>query len=414
MLEASKTAPVAMLKMNPQRLVSSFLEHHRRKTSYNGDSDIVHTAEHEIPTNDKVLLLVSRTLNDKSSLPGHVYRYLIEAFEDRCRLRQAILESYNSIQAMSPRARRDDAHAVIKHVTATLLEIRPEFGASAQLTELTATAVEGLVFGRLYHAVFEEIVQETKEQDEVLLTKIQTLQQEQLDDDEKSAAQPSLTSYMLSDMLISQPALTSLRMLPNAHSAVDKLHYCVRFLELISEQQLDSNVSADSLLKMVCQHLILHMMLQQQQSNNTKNNTLVAPGMNAQVAFLEEFARDEQLLRGREGYALVTLQASLHFLNMSTISDLKHEIFGQDDDDDVDVEVEDDKTVEIEDEKDDWTGHGVEDDDNNNNDDSKDSNYMVEDDNKNAIEESNYMVVESSKEDVRPILKPQQEQHKNY
>jgi hypothetical protein len=36
------------------------------------------------------------------------------------------------------------------------------------------------------------------------------------------------------------------------------------------------------------------------------------------------------LLRGREGYALVTLQASLHFLNMSR--DMENDIFGQDDD----------------------------------------------------------------------------------
>lgn len=38
-----------------------------------------------------------------------------------------------------------------------------------------------------------------------------------------------------------------------------------------------------------------------------------------------EFARDEQLLRGREGYALVTLQAALHYLNSS--NDFKSDIF---------------------------------------------------------------------------------------
>ena len=53
-------------------------------------------------------------------------------------------------------------------------------------------------------------------------------------------------------------------------------------------------------------------------------------GINAQIAFLEEFARDETLLRGREGYALVTLQASLHFLNAS--EDFMTDIFDQEDD----------------------------------------------------------------------------------
>ncbi len=51
------------------------------------------------------------------------------------------------------------------------------------------------------------------------------------------------------------------------------------------------------------------------------------PNLNAEVAFLEEFARDEQLLRGREGYALVTLQASTHFLNLS--DNLGDDIFAE-------------------------------------------------------------------------------------
>ena len=40
-----------------------------------------------------------------------------------------------------------------------------------------------------------------------------------------------------------------------------------------------------------------------------------------------EFARDEQLLRGKEGYSLVTLQAALHYLNSS--NDFEQDIFGQ-------------------------------------------------------------------------------------
>ena len=63
-------------------------------------------------------------------------------------------------------------------------------------------------------------------------------------------------------------------------------------------------MGADSLLKMVCQHILV--------------SNIHDLGINSQIAFLEEFARDEQLLRGREGYALVTLQASLHFLNCSS------------------------------------------------------------------------------------------------
>jgi hypothetical protein len=51
---------------------------------------------------------------------------------------------------------------------------------------------------------------------------------------------------------------------------------------------------------MVCQHLIVAKV----------------PNLNAEISFLQEFAHDDQLLRGKEGYALVTLQASLHFMNV--------------------------------------------------------------------------------------------------
>ena len=41
------------------------------------------------------------------------------------------------------------------------------------------------------------------------------------------------------------------------------------------------------------------------------------PNLNAECIFLEEFARDQQLLQGKEGYALVIMQATLGFLNAS-------------------------------------------------------------------------------------------------
>jgi len=244
-------------------------------------------------------LLVNRILNDKASLPGHVYRSLIQTFKDRLEERKVLLEKKASVTAVSPRARRDDAHAVIKHVTGTLLEVRPGLGSTPAFTESTATAVESLVFGQLYELVFEEIVAETSERDATLMDKIGSFEEERKEDD---------------DNLISTLAIDALGILPEAHSAVDKLHYCVRFLELVSEHFSDGTIGADSLLKLVCQHIVKARLAH----------------MNAEVAFLEEFARDEQLLRGREGYALVTLQASLHFLNMS--SDFEKDIFAQDDD----------------------------------------------------------------------------------
>lgn len=300
---------------------SNTVKHER----YERELDIVTTDEIEIPTGDKVLLLVSRILNNKESVPGYVYRQLIEKVRERAsdrgplsdivkahvKLTDKDEDEINESSTELIRARRQDAHAVIKYVSATLLELRPGFAASPSITEYTATAVEALVFGEIYDLVMEEIEAEVDEKENELLEKVATF--------EESCRHGEDSSLDYKNH-ISEKALEALHNLPEAHSAADKLRYCVAFLEKISEFfSADTNngakpMGADSLLKLVCQHIIAAKVF----------------GMNAQVAFLDEFARDEQLLRGKEGYALVTLQASLHFLNAS--SDFHSDIFEQEDD----------------------------------------------------------------------------------
>lgn len=296
-----------------------------KKQRYQRDSDIVQTAEFELQTEEKVFLLVSRILNDKLSLPGHVYRALIKEHNRRAQERKleyistAIEEMEAKVQdcnldkqaekeylatATSIRFRRLDTHAVIKHVTATLLDVRPGFASSPTITEMSATAVEGLVFGELYDSVFEEILEETRHVDEALAEKLS-----------RFANGKKNELVVLDD--ISKKALKTLTQIPEAHAPVEKLSFCVSFLEHLSDHCSAPNkkaMGADSLLKMVCLHLVVANV----------------PHMNAEVAFLEEFARDERLLQGKEGYALVTLQASLHFLNAS--NDFENDIFFVDDD----------------------------------------------------------------------------------
>jgi len=337
----SNTGIVNMLIPNESRAA--------KRERYEREVDIIETGEDELAIADKVLLLASRILSNKESLPGHVYRKLIEAFRCRCResnlrdlkIHEKKEQTVDSLSADSSTSknhssssieededqnedklpsrthqRRRDAHAVIKYVTTSLLLTRPGFGYSSSLTEKTATAVESLVFGEIYDLVIEEIEMEYENQDDLLLDKIANFErrQGQKVDSMKASDDPRF-GYK---SCISEAALGALQCLPQAHSAVDKLRYCVVFLEQISETFSESNVKsvmgADSLLKMVCQHILLAK----------------AIGINSQIAFLEEFARDEQLLRGREGYALVTLQASLHFLNAS--EDFENDIFNDDQD----------------------------------------------------------------------------------
>jgi Vacuolar sorting protein 9 (VPS9) domain len=295
-IEARKSAPQKNLADHIPFMSSMDQTSHRRRKS---DADIIMADEDEIPTTDKVLLLASRLLNDKTSLPGYVYRHFIQTFRDRCE---------KTDTRDSPRMRRDDVHAIIKYVTATLLETRPGFGASPALTELTATAVESLVFGELYSLVYEEIAAEVGERDQKLLQKL-------------AASMPITHDETKEALDTTVKAIESLVMLSSYRTPVDKLTSCVQFLEHISshfaqtieEKNRSAALCADSLLKMVCHHIVAARM----------------ENLNAEVSFLEEFARDEQLLRGKEGYALVTLQASLHFLNMS--EDIEQDIFGQDD-----------------------------------------------------------------------------------
>jgi len=289
-----------------------------RVDRYQRDVDIVTTNEEELATDEKVLLLASRILNDKLSLPGHVFRELIAECWRRDTVRQAEdgvsvsveVHSESTVTTelrSSDRCRRQDVHAVIIHVTATLLEVRPAFSASATVTDMTATAVEGLVFGELYKMVFEEIMEETRSTDEALITKFMAF-------DKIHPTGPDWDD-------ISFLALASLAEVPQCQTPVDKLHFFVLFLEHISTHFLEAskkrsngssssnNIGADSLLRIVCEHLLVAKV----------------PYLNAEIVFLEEFARDERLLRGKEGYALVTMQAAVHFLNQST--DLDRDIF---------------------------------------------------------------------------------------
>jgi hypothetical protein len=160
---------------------------------------------------------------------------------------------------------------------------------------MSATAVESLVFGELYDSVIGEIIRETKPADDALIAKIESFERD------RSVSE------------ISDNAIKALHHIPEAHSVVDKLRFCVAFLARIADHFDGDSLSADSLLTMVCKHICVAKV----------------PHLNAEIAFMEEFARDDQLLRGKEGYALVTLQASLHFLNAS--KDFEKDIFHEDD-----------------------------------------------------------------------------------
>jgi hypothetical protein len=283
---------------------SFFLMSNDKQTSpdfrYSKDADIIKADSTELAIREKVFLLVNRILNDKMSLPGYVYRHLILKHKRMIMFNENIVSEQSQSDDVGnvdvSRICRTNAHNIIKHVTATLLEVRPGLASSSVMTELSADAVELLVFGELYDDIFDEIVKQTKEQDLNLSDKAKDLNDHiKLDNNgnDSGVEEPSA---------ISQSAIASLRALPQAHTPSDKLHHCVVFLESISEHfstlYKGKCIDADTLLVMVCQHVV----------------TSDVSHLYAEVAFLDEFSRDEQLLSGKEGYALISLQASLHYL----------------------------------------------------------------------------------------------------
>jgi len=244
--------------------------------------------------------------------------------------------------------RRRDARAIIKYVKKSLVLTQPGFGHSASLANKTTSAVECLVFGKIYGFVMEEIEAEYEKKDNILLEKITKL---------KESCGGTCDNYCTS-----QAAIAALRSLPRAHSTVDKLRYCVQFVERVSEsfssqssytekkkkkQKTSSSMmmGADALLKIVCRHIVL----------------AESDGIHAQMAFLQEFVAAQGddggdndniggnghdgdrwlLLSGREGYALVTLRASLRVLNDS--KDLDTDIFDDDDGDHKDDHKDDEE-----------------------------------------------------------------------
>ena len=281
-----------------------------RGMRYRKDSDIVKADSSELALREKVFLLVNRILNDKTSLPGYQYRYLILKHKRRTMFGAdeddtATDKSAEKDESTEQRSCRQDAHGVIKHVTATLLEVRPGLASSPNMTELTASAVEVLIFGELYDDCFGEIIKETEDRDESLLAKVKELQMI-CDGDDSSNDTLRVDGGKNNDEIsssVSQLAIGALQALPQAHTPTDKLLHCVEFLEYVSEHFSSSFqgkcIDADTLLIMVCQHVV---------AANIKH-------LHAEVAFIEEFSRDEQLLSGKEGYALITLQASLHYLD---------------------------------------------------------------------------------------------------
>ena len=284
--EAEKSSPKSTLG------ILSTLRRGPAQKRYQRSSDIVQEPDDEIDTTDKVVVVVSKTLSDKNSVPGHVYRELIEKFKERCKqcpLPNAREDSPDGYKNFTNRRRRD-AKSIISLVTASFLETRPSFGNTKSLLSLTLSAVEIFVLMHIYELVMDEIRWDKSKEDANLTAKLQEMT-------------PAIEHFEQHSNHLSREAIDALKMLPKFRSSLEKVKCCASLVDHISEQfaaAVGSHVmSADQLLKLVSQHLMVAQI----------------PFLNTELAFLDSFAEDERYARGMEGYALVTVQAAVHYLN---------------------------------------------------------------------------------------------------
>jgi len=362
-LENKNTQPNNILQRTSNNLQKQI---HQEKTK-----SIINTEENELSDEEKINLLISRVITDQYSNVGRVYRGLIEFFYERVHLRDlhtATVEDLSSCVAAKVkenngtsevetdkrenndaasttpyqeqkqednsiitihRERRIDAHAVIHYTIQTLFESKPNLEQSNSpnpssnvVSTLCKNIIEALILGELYTSLQQEIRLEMYHKDNALSSTIHLFLNKTWKEDENGAEDGKMT-YPES---ISIQALDSICALPEARSANTKLNCCMHFIECISlsysKQQQNSTATTpqttdttnvttlmctDSLLTLVCQHIIYAQI----------------PFLNADIAFVEEFIRDEQLHKGKEGYVLVTIQASLSFLNGCSLMNLK-------------------------------------------------------------------------------------------
>jgi len=225
---------------------------------------------------NKVLIYVSRLINDRSSPTGALYAGLLAEFD-----RRYVALSPGSVSTTAANTAVSDAHAVIHaitdHVCATTA-----VGTSPAMRTHVAIAVDGLVLGAAYGAVFGDVRATASEKDLEMRSRVGKFKARNRDQLE------------LLEPAISGAALHAYSMLEASRTCIDKLEWAVRMMESLS----DGFGDADSLLKAVVTHVV----------------RIQPADLFAQVMFCEEFVRDASACTGKMGYALVVMQAAAHFV----------------------------------------------------------------------------------------------------
>ncbi|CAM9895352.1 unnamed protein product [Discosporangium mesarthrocarpum] len=191
-----------------------------------------------------------------------------------------------------------DMHGYLREFTRAVLAAMPQTQLSPLSEDselLAANAVDRHVFSECYGAVFSQVAAVHGLQDRALRSRIRR----EAADRERSGLGPFAS-------LCCPRALAALRAVGRARTSFDKLGCLVRSVEDMSEALPGGTEAAttDDVLWAMCRHLAAGPL----------------PQPHAEVAFIEQFVRDEFWLLGREGYVLTSVEAALHILHDPEIS----------------------------------------------------------------------------------------------
>lgn len=210
-----------------------------------------------------------------------------------------------------------DVHGVLRELTRVVLEWCPLLTASDEAAIQAVNCIDQRVFTETYGPVYGRIATgQAHERDATLARRVRRDARARMD-----TGRPTLVAMC-------QPqALTALRAAGAARTGRDKLGCLVQAVEEISEA-LPAQATTDTLLWSLCRHMAAATISTADATEAVEmveaesfDTTAPLPRPHAEVAFVEQFMRDESWLMGKQGYVLTTVGAALHVLLDPTMSD---------------------------------------------------------------------------------------------
>lgn len=203
-----------------------------------------------------------------------------------------------------------DVHGVLRELTQALLTWCPLLTASDEAAIQAVNCIDQRVFSETYGPVYGRIASgQARDRDATLARRVEREERSRL-----VAGRPSLASECWPEVL------AALRAAGAARTGRDKLGFLVQAVERISDA-LPATASTDTLLWSLCRHLSAATISSGAAGGRAGGSSAPMPRPHAEVAFVEQFVRDESWLMGKQGYVLTTVDAALHVLLDPAMSD---------------------------------------------------------------------------------------------